>query len=302
MASATLTILGLYNWLQSKNVDLFSELVLPADVDENVLVNNILMQSAPFESVYSDADVLRELIGVWSDAHVEMWEKWAEAWSQALEFNPMENFDRTEHEEIKNSGKDTVDNTETRNLAGSDQRTANLQTQETRNLTDERTANLTDADTKNLQTQKTLNLTDAETKNLSDEHKVSAYDSSTYAQKDLDTHTGTDNFTHTGTDTVNETGTDTIVHSGTDTMRGTGTDTVNETGTDTHSTTDTGTVRNAGETNFGKNVTRDARYHGNIGVTSLSSLLNDWLDVSEKWDIYAKITQDFIREFCVMVY
>ena len=335
MATLTLSILGLYNYVNARGEsDLFEYLNVPDTVEKDVVVNNILMQAAPFEMLYTDADVLRDMIGIWSDAHVDIWARWSEAWELASEFNPLENFDRSESETFQHSGQDMQTNTQTRNLSGSDTRTANLTDQETRDTTDtrtlntedKRTADLTTTETRNLSDQRTDNLTDAETRNLTDtetrnlvdEHKVSAYDASTYSPKDYDTHTGTDTQQHTGTDstthtgtsttlgtgtdTVTQTGTDTTTHKGTDTTTGTGTDTMTHTGTDTHNTTDTGTVQDAGSTIHGHKIERTARYHGNIGVTSLSQLLTSYDEAVEKWDLVAKITQDFISEFCIMVY
>lgn len=239
MATLSLSILGFYNWLQSQDEpDLFRDLVIPETVDKDILVNNILMQAAPFEVVYADPDVMRELIGIWSNSRLVLWNRIEDTWLKAQEFNQLENFDRREDETITNSGTDTSSNTQTRNLAGSDNRTVNLQDQDTRNLTDE--------------------------------HKVSAYDVNNYSPKDQDTHTGTD--------------------------------TVNSTGTDNHATTDTGTVADAGSFIHGHKIDRDWHGHGNIGVTSIAQLAVGFNELAENWDLYAIITQEFIKEFCVMVY
>ncbi len=302
MASSTMTILSLYKYMKRNDDDLFDDLVVPEGVDTEVLINNILMQAAPFEVLYPDPEVMKDAIGFWSEASLDKWQKWADAWEYASEFNPLENFDRTETEEIAHSGTDTTGNTQTRNLAGSDSRTANLQEQATKDLTDLNRKNLSTLDTKNLSQMETRNLTDAETKNLTDEHKVSAFDSATYSPKDQDTHTGTDTFTHTGTDTIANTGTDKIDTTGTDTFTHTGTDTLKTTGTDTHNTTDTGTVADQGATVYGHRINRNARYHGNIGVTSLAQLLTSYDEAAENWDLYAVITADFIKTFCIMVY
>ena len=318
MASATLTILSFYKWFERQDGDLFRDLTLPEGMDKDVLVNNILMEAAPFEVAYADPEVMQDAIGFWSEASQDKWQRWADAWDYAAEFNPLENFDRTETEEISHSGTDTTGNTQTRNLAGTDYRTANLQEQATKNLEDKTTKDLTDLntknlsvlDTKNLTQLETKNLTDAETRNLTDEHQVSAFDSSTYSPKDKDLHTGTDTFTHTGTDTITNTGTDTVAttgtdtvtHTGTDTLKHTGTDTLATTGTDKHDTSDTGTIADQGATVYGHKINRNARFHGNIGVTSLAQLLTSYDAAAEDWDLYAVITQDFIKEFCVMVY
>lgn len=350
MASAKLTTLAFYKWKIEHDDDLFSELVLPEEVNREVLINHILLESTPFECLYTDPDVYQFIIGVWSRANLEKWQKWVDAWEASSEFNPLENFDRAEHEVIQNSGTDENETTQTRNLAGSDNRTANLSNAETKNLTDLNTKDLTQLDTKNLTDlntkdltqldtknleqletrnltqQDTRNLSDNETKNLSTERKVSAYDSSTYSPKELETNTGTDSITHTGTDTITNTGTvktdntgtdtvkttgtDTVAHTGTDTVKTTGTDTTTQTGTDTvlttgtdnHATTDTGTVKDEGSFTHGHKIERDARFHGNIGVTSMATLLSEWSDVVDKWDIYSVITHMFINEFCILVY
>lgn len=255
MASAQVTILSLYNYLNDNDrPGLFSSFVVPEGIDKTVVVNNILMQAAPFEILYGDPEIMRDFIGIWSAANLAKWGRWVDSWNKANAFNQLENFDRTEDESIEHSGTDENENTQTRNLAG----------------TDNRTQNLTDAETRNL--------TDAETRNLTDEHKVSAFDSSDYQNKDRDTHSGTDNVSHTGTDTINHTGTD-------NTQR-----------------TDTGTVSDDGSFTYGHNIDRHARFHGNIGITSLAQLLTGYDQAAADWDIYARITQEFIKEFCILVY
>lgn len=238
MASATLSIMSLYEWANDTEHDLFELLVIPETITKSVLVHNILMQAAPFEVAYADPEIMHDLIGIWSNANIDKWNRWAELWENSTEFNPLENFDRYEHEEIEHSGTDEDEKTQTRNLAGSNNRTQNL--------------------------------SDNETKNLTNERKVSAYDSSDYQNKERETQTGTDNVSHTGTDNV--------------------------------SSTDTGTIGDVGSYTYGHNIERDAHFHGNIGTTSMARLFTEMAEVGENWDLYAKITQDFIGEFCVMVY
>ena len=239
MATMSLSILGLYNWVNDRGDDsLFEYLTIPDTLDPDVLINNILMQAAPFEVCYPDPDVLRELIGVWSESRIDFWNRIEDSWLKANNFNQLENFDRSETETVMHSGKDQSENTQTRDLDGKDYRTANLSEQETKNLTDE--------------------------------HKVSAFDSSTYSPKDQDTHTGTD--------------------------------TVATTGTDKHDTEDNGTIKDEGSFTHGHVIGRQWRGHGNIGVTSLAQLIEGYNAAAEHWDLYAIITQEFIKEFCVMVY
>lgn len=223
MATLNLSILGLYNWCVDHDEDgIFNELVLPESVDGEVVCANILAQASPFEILYPDPDVLRDMIGIWSARRIDFWNKIVDTWDKAGDFNQLENFDRSENETIEHSGTDTVGNTQTHDLDGKNNRTANL----------------------------------------TEEHKVSAYDSSTYAPKDQNTTTGTDNYY----------------------------------------TEDNGTITDQGATVYGHKIGRQARYHGNIGVTSLAQLIDGYNEVADKWDIYAIITQEFIKEFCIMTY
>ena len=49
------------------------------------------------------------------------------------------------------------------------------------------------------------------------------------------------------------------------------------------------------------NSYRKGRAHGNIGVTTSQQMLQSELDIA-KWNIYEKITDLFLSEFCIMVY
>ena len=239
MASANLNIIGLYNWCADRGEeDLFSGLTVPETIDLEALEAKILLEAAPFEILYPDPGELRQNIGIWSAASQLKWARWANAWEQSKAFNPLENFDRQEDEEIQHSGTDTSEGTETRALTGSNNRT--------------------------------LNLSDSETRNFVDERKVSAYDSSTYSPKEQETHTGSGSQGHTGTDNV--------------------------------ASSEGGTVGNEGSFTYGHKEKRTARFHGNIGVTSLAQLLTSYNAAVEQWDLITKIAHDFINEFCVMVY
>lgn len=77
---------------------------------------------------------------------------------------------------------------------------------------------------------------------------------------------------------------DTSGYSNKERMTNSGTDTVNNTGSED------------------KALTRDVREHGNIGVTSLAQLIEGYDSAAGNWDIYARITQEFIMQHCIMVY
>ena len=103
------------------------------------------------------------------------------------------------------------------------------------------------------------------TPNLTDEHQVSAFNQpSAYSPHEK--------FTHTGTETENGT--------------------INASGNMNTESNGEYSRRNVAET----------RAHGNIGVTTSQQMLESELDVTERLDIYEHITNEFKREFCIMIY
>lgn len=101
MRRATLSILGLYNY----NSHLFDDMVVPAGVVKDNLVNNILMESAQLETYIPRFEMLQALIGTWSATRLDAWTRLYNALS--AEYNPIENYDRNEE------WTDTSNNTST---------------------------------------------------------------------------------------------------------------------------------------------------------------------------------------------
>lgn len=90
MSKATLSLLGLYQYDNT----IFNELVLPEGMDKQVYINNLLMETAEMEVLFSNPTTMRSVIGIWSSAHLDSWTK---MWNTTkLEYNPIENYDRQE--------------------------------------------------------------------------------------------------------------------------------------------------------------------------------------------------------------
>lgn len=87
---AKLTLIGMYDFDDT----LFDFLTLPAGIDKETLVDNILITSGDFEVLYPDADFLKMSIGAWSKKWHPTFERWQKALS--IEYNPLENYDRQE--------------------------------------------------------------------------------------------------------------------------------------------------------------------------------------------------------------
>ena len=108
---AVLSLLGMYNWDNS----LFDDMAFPegftAD-DEKTFIDNLLMECAELEVIYSNWSFMKGAIKAWSVKELPTWQRIYNA--SLLEYNPIENYNRTEktnHQnfgKITNSGKDTM--------------------------------------------------------------------------------------------------------------------------------------------------------------------------------------------------
>lgn len=94
MSSATLTLIGMYNFLEYQEIDLFQKLTLPDDVDKEVCIQNILMQCDDKELLYPDSAFMIDAIGMWSKKWQRTFQKWIDV--LGMEYNPLENYDRQE--------------------------------------------------------------------------------------------------------------------------------------------------------------------------------------------------------------
>lgn len=94
MSSATITLIGMYNFLDYQEIDLFQKLTLPDDVDKEVCIQNILMQCDDKELLYPDSAFMIDAIGMWSKKWQRTFQKWVDV--LGIEYNPLENYDRQE--------------------------------------------------------------------------------------------------------------------------------------------------------------------------------------------------------------
>ena len=95
MSSLKMTVLGLYRYGEYNQQDLFQNMRIPAGIDRQDLIDNILEQGAAFEILYPDFEYLQFSIGAWSKRWYRTMEKWLEALN--VHYDPLNNYDR--HEE-----------------------------------------------------------------------------------------------------------------------------------------------------------------------------------------------------------
>lgn len=99
---ATMSLLGLYQ----HNPGLFGELAIPEGLDSGILIDNLLAETAELEVIYTDPIFMQAMIGRWSLKEYSQWERYYAA--MALEYNPIENYNRTERWTDTNTEKENA--------------------------------------------------------------------------------------------------------------------------------------------------------------------------------------------------
>lgn len=107
---STMSILGLYSY----DPTIFDGMVLPNELDKNVLVSNLIMNFAELEVLYPDSDFMKNAITQWSKMRFQSWERMQTV--LYAEYDPFINIKRDEHRTI----------TETRDLSGSGEATGKI--------------------------------------------------------------------------------------------------------------------------------------------------------------------------------
>jgi len=215
---ATLDLIALYNY-DNTILDLMQ---IPSALDRQTLIDNLLMETAEQEILYSNPGFLKQAVGSWSAKNLHKWEELYD--TTQYDYNPIWNKDGT------------VIETETRNLAGTDHTTDNT----------DRIDNLQDKNTRDFEDKNTRDYEDKETRDLDDSntHSVYGFNSNSDApeSKDVGEQNGTDTINHTGTDTFNHTGTDTMDHTGRQDIDRTFDKATTDTGTVKHERTEQGNI------------------------------------------------------------
>ena len=215
---ATMDLIAAYNY----NPNVLDLLEIPEAIDKATLIDNLLMETAEREIIYTNLAFLRQAIGSWSKKNLPVWEELYK--TTQYEYNPIWNKDGT------------VTELETRDLKGTNYHTDNT----------DRIDNLTDKNTRNFQDKETRDLEDKETRDLNDTTQESVYgfnsSSEAPANKVETDYTGTDTNNHTGTDTMDHTGTDTMDHTGRQDIDRTYDEKTSDTGTVKHERIEQGNI------------------------------------------------------------
>lgn len=96
---SSISVLGLYEWDNT----LFDSLSVPSGVDKQTVVNNILLECAELEVLYSNPDTMKLAIGNWSGLSQMSWNRMQAA--LAASYDPTENYNRFESWEDGNESE-----------------------------------------------------------------------------------------------------------------------------------------------------------------------------------------------------
>lgn len=91
---ATMSLWAMYQWDKT----LFDGLQVPSGINKSTIVNNLIMESAELEVLYTDPDFLKQAIKYWSDSRQRAWYMMQKVMSE--EYDPFINIQRDETREI----------------------------------------------------------------------------------------------------------------------------------------------------------------------------------------------------------
>ena len=106
---ATLSLLGLYSF----RGDILDDFKLPDGIDRDDFVEMLLFDTAELELLTPNPDIMKQLLGRWSNVRVNAWAKMLD--TETVEYNPIHNYDRQEDwvddgsGSVKNSGSNITD-------------------------------------------------------------------------------------------------------------------------------------------------------------------------------------------------
>ena len=278
---ATMSLLGLYNYDESLLDGLIESLPnkygIPSGytdsyytdvtIDPQTVVENLLVECAEFEILYSDFNALKRIIKIWSAKEKLVWQKMYN--TICYKYNPIWNKDGksvwTERQTGSGTKKETEKGTKTTNANG----TTNDEYTSTSTTTNKTTG--TGTNTRTGQDETT--------------GKVSAYNSTDFQNREKTNSTASENNSTESTEDF--TGNGKVTNSGTKTIANTG----DETNNVSRETSDNST----GETTHEQSET------GNIGVTMTQQMITAEREVA-MFNIIDFIINDFKERFCLLIY
>lgn len=137
MSKAKFTLIGTYQYYHNAGGDLFELMDLPTGINKDTLCSNILLQGGEFEVQHGNPQFIHNAIGIWSQAWKESFQRWVDA--LAIEYAPLENYDRMEHWTDEKDRTDDFDSTGSSRSVGTLDNTTTDTTENTKSAYDSST-------------------------------------------------------------------------------------------------------------------------------------------------------------------
>lgn len=300
---ATLSVLGLYNFDSS----LFDDMAYPSGFtsdEKQTVVGNILMECAELEFLFPDFNAAKQAIGIWSRLNVAVWERIFTAAN--LEYNPIENYNRTELETIADDRTDTHSGNDVTRSSGVDSRALTSTKTETHSGSDSKQISSTDSETNSGSDSRQLSSTGSETNSGTDTqtNKISGYDSGNLVDHDQNllqhghgvstTSSGSDATTYGHVISKTGSGSDATTYGHVITEGGSGSDAI------TYGKSET--LTHGEQIVHEGDITKNSHISGNIGVTTSQQMLEQEIEISAKLNVMDMIVRAFKERFCILVY
>ena len=239
------------------------DLIEPAELDKNLLIGKILMDLGELSLIYTDPEILKDMIKIWGDVNHD---NFLALWETLLyKYNPIWNKDGT----ITETGSNTKSGTTSITDSGTHSDTWSEKT-------------VTDSD-RGISVSAGENSTTSGQSSETKTHSVTGFDTNSYSPDTQDATSGTTS----GTGSVTQTST---THDALDSE-------VNVTGSKSGTT---GNTRSGTTGETGSNsVTRVEQ--GNIGVTTTQQMIREQREIVQ-FNLYEFMTESFKYNFCLMVY
>lgn len=102
-----LTVMGMYQYDNT----LFKYFLIPSSMEnlKETIIDSICLDTQELEVLYASVPIMRTAIGCWCRSMYSIWEKMYN--TTVLEYNPIENYNRTETITESEKRKDTLSNT-----------------------------------------------------------------------------------------------------------------------------------------------------------------------------------------------
>lgn len=129
MAIAKTTLIGMIDFFEMDNDDLFKNLSLPTEINKETFIAAVIMRGGEFPVIWNNPFFVQRMIGLWCAKMRPTFERWVK--TMEIDYNPLYNYDRFEEYTDKEKSTGTANGTITRKVTGYDSDTLRTNDQNT---------------------------------------------------------------------------------------------------------------------------------------------------------------------------